>query len=100
MVPEGDLIAEVDRRLDKQVQHIRMLKNQIDGLECDVVRAERASNAVAALGAFSLVFGLFGWLIALGMIDVQWMDSPVPSSPRSASAGTGMPGPSELGRKP
>ena len=97
---DGDLIAEVDRRLQHQAQHIRGLKNQIDGLERDLVRADRASNGVAALGAFSLIFGIFGWLIALGFVEVQWMDPPVPSSPGAASIGAGSPSPGELGRKP
>ena len=99
-IPGDDLVAEVDRRLHRQVQQIRTMGNQIDRLEEDVVRAERASNAVAALGAFALLFGVCGWLIALGFFEVHWMDTPVPSSLKSAAAGVGTPDPVEMGRKP
>lgn len=86
-----DLVSEVDRRLSSYADSERILRAQIDHLEGGLVQAERASNAVAALGAFVLVFGLIGWAIALGVLDVQWMDSPVPSDIDAASSGHGSP---------
>ena len=55
------------------------------------MQSERASNAVAALGAFVLLFGLVGWAIALGVLDVAWMDAPIPMDAEAASAGRGTP---------
>ena len=88
---EGDLVAEVDRRLCAHHETERILKRQVEHLEGELVVAERASNAVAALGAFVLLFGLVGWAIALGVLDVQWMDAPVPMDVEAAAAGQGSP---------
>jgi hypothetical protein len=88
---EDDLVGEVDRRLCAYGESERVLRKQIDHLEADMVQAERASNAVAALGAFVLLFGLCGWAIALGILDVQWMDAPIPMDVEAASEGRGIP---------
>jgi hypothetical protein len=88
---EHDLVGEVDRRLVSQRETERILRLQIDSLEGDLVQSESASNAVAALGAFVLLFGLVGWAIALGVLDVQWMDAPVPIDAEGASSGRGSP---------
>ena len=82
-----DLVAEVDRRLSAHKRTERLLRLEIDEVETKLAQSERGSNAVAALGALAMMFALFGWVIALGWIDVQWMDAPVPASPEAAQSG-------------
>ena len=86
-----DLVAEVDRRLHSHNETQRILRQQVENLEGDLMVAERSSNAAAALGALVLLFGLVGWAIALGVLDVQWMDAPMPSDAEAASSGRGNP---------
>jgi len=84
LVESEDLVAEVGRRLDVHKKKERQLRLEIDRIEVKLVQSERAANAVAALGAFALMFALFGWMVALGWIEVQWMEVPVPVTPSMA----------------
>ena len=93
VVNPDDLVAEVDMRLTAHKKTERLLRLEIDEIESKLAQAERGSNAVAALGALALMFALFGWVIALGWMDVQWIDAPVPASVEAASQG-------EVGRNP
>jgi hypothetical protein len=78
---EADPVAEVDRRLADAASHSRVLRARIGELERQVEGHSRTANALAAAGAMVAIFGLIGWLVALGWIEVAWMDSPTVDGP-------------------
>ena len=73
-----DLPGEVARRLERYEEERRITRGRIESLECALDASGRSANAVAALGAFALLFALVGWAVALGWMEVNWMDSPIP----------------------
>ena len=72
----SDLVGEVARRLERAASDRRVLGQRIESLESGLDASSRSANAVAALGAFALLFALLGWAVALGWMDVNWMDPP------------------------
>ncbi len=76
-----DLPGEVGRRLERYEEERRVTRSRIESLECALDASGRSANAVAALGAFALLFALVGWAIALGWMEVNWMDAPAPIVP-------------------
>ena len=95
---EADLVGEVDRRLSAAAASQRVMRGHIQHLEAGIEKAQRSSNAVAAVGAFSLLFALVGWAIALGVFEIHWMDAPVPSNVGAAQTGRGAPALDQAGR--
>jgi hypothetical protein len=92
--PTGvDLIAEVDRRLGKASEARRILQTRVGALERELVETQRIANGVAALGAIALIFALIGWSIGLGVMEVSWIETPVPADKSGATSGTGVPAP-------
>ena len=71
-----DLVGEVGRRLERNAAERRILNGRIDELESALRASNRSSNAVATIGAFALLFSLFGWAIAFGWLEVDWLTSP------------------------
>ena len=90
-----DLVHEVERRLQQYDKRLVTMKRERDHLERALSRANQSANAVAALGAFGALFALVVWAIALGLLDVEWMDAPVPEAPASAASGQGVPTPNQ-----
>jgi hypothetical protein len=86
-----DLLGEVGRRLERSVSTQHVLRTRIQDLEQALGRSGRSANAAAALGAFILVFGLLGWAVALGWMEVQWISVPVPGDLGAAATGAGSP---------
>lgn len=92
--PTGvDLIAEVDRRLSKATEVRRILQARIGTLERELVETRRTANGVAALGSIALIFALIGWSIGLGIMEISWIDAPIPVDESAASSGRGTPSP-------
>ena len=86
-----DLLGEVGRRLERSASTQQVLRDRIEGLEKALDHSGRSANAAAALGAFVLLFGLLGWAVALGWMEVQWIAAPVPGDLGAASTGAGSP---------
>ena len=93
-----DLIAEVDQRLARAASQHRRMRKHIIELENGLGRLQRSANALAALGAFALLFALLGWAIALGVLEIQWMDAPIPADIEQARSGQGAPPVDQLAR--
>ena len=100
VVESSDLNREVERRLQQHEQLNRRLRQDKEELERALLRAKQSSNAIGALGAFGVLFALVGWAIALGILEVHWMDSPMPSQPLDAAQGRGTPDAAQLRPKP
>ncbi len=90
-----DPIATVDRRLREDTDVRKVLERRITILENDLGHTRRIANGLAAAGAMVAVFGILGWLIALGALEIEWIDPPVPSDMQSAAAGRGSVGSAE-----
>jgi hypothetical protein len=86
-----DLVAAVDRLLVASAGQKRVMRARVETLERLLSQMRRSSNGVAALGAFALLFALLGWAVALGAIEVNWMDSPVPEERDAVFNGRGAP---------
>lgn len=86
-----DLLGEVGRRLERSASIQHVLRTRVQGLEQALDRSGRSANAAAALGSFVLVFGLLGWAVALGWMEVQWISAPVPGDLGAAATGAGSP---------
>ena len=71
-----DLAGEVARRLQKSASERRVLHGRIEVLEAALQVSKRSSNAVATIGAFALLFSIVGWAVALGWLEVTWLESP------------------------
>jgi hypothetical protein len=89
----GDLVAEVDRCLGRAAEERRVFQARIGALERELADSRRTGNGVAALGAITLIFGLIGWAVGLGVMEVSWIDSPVPVDQAAAKTGSGEPAP-------
>jgi hypothetical protein len=84
-----DPIAEVDRRLSDGQSRDRIQRVRIRDLERHLETMSRTANGLAAAGAIVGVFGAIGWLIALGWLEIAWIDAPTPDDPAAAASGQG-----------
>ena len=91
IVDSTDLLAEVGRRLERSASTQQVLRDRVESLEMALDRSGRSANAAAALGAFVLLFGLLGWAVAFGWMEVQWLTEPIPGDLGAASSGKGSP---------
>jgi hypothetical protein len=80
-------VEEVDSLLTDARETRRVLSERINALEAQTAALGRMANGVAAVGAFLAMFGLIGWLIALGWLEVDWIEAPVPKHIGEAAAG-------------
>ncbi len=93
--PERDALAEAERLLTDAATTRRVLSGRVESLEAQTAALSRTANGMAAVGALVAVFGMIGWLIALGWLEVSWIEPPVPERPEDAAAGRGTAGPTE-----
>ena len=93
--PNAPPLSEVDRLLTKAGTAQAVLSARVEALEAQVGVLSRLSNAMAAAGALVAIFAIIGWLVALGVFEVSWMEAPVPEDMESAAAGRGTASPSE-----
>ena len=75
---EDDPVAEVERRLAEADRREAILRERVRVLEAELAGALRLSNGLAAAGALVAVFAVVGWLVALGLIPVSWIEPPAP----------------------
>ena len=75
---DGDLVAEVGRRLRRAAEVRGILEDRIAGLEAELGSARRLANGVAFVGAMVAVLALLGWLAALGVWELDWIEPPAP----------------------
>lgn len=80
--PDVDPIHEVRRRLLRAQEVRRVLEARITGLERGSHLLNNTANGMAAVAAFLAVFALTGWLAALGVWQIPWLETPeLPSAP-------------------
>ena len=69
-----DPVREVKRRFDRARDVRRILEERIEGLEAVHDRMVTTTNAMTSLAAIMAVFALLGWLAALGVWEIPWLD--------------------------
>jgi hypothetical protein len=79
-----DPIREVQRRFRRHGEVRAVLEARIRQLEENHDRMVTTTNAMTALAAILAVFGILGWLAALGLWEIDWLDPEqiVPEAPR------------------
>jgi hypothetical protein len=76
-IPEGvDPVDEVRRRLLRAAEVRRVLEARIAGEERQGALMNNTANGMAAIAAFLAVFALMGWLAALGVWEIPWLEEP------------------------
>ena len=89
----GDPLVEVDRRLQKAARDRVVLEDRLRAADRDLDRMARSNNAFALVAALLAIFALAGWLGALGVWQIEWIEpaapppeqgGPLPKSPESA----------------
>jgi hypothetical protein len=88
-------IGEIDRMLSDAVAARGILSARVGALEADAQALGRTANGMAAVGALVAVFGIIGWLVALGWLQIAWIEPAVPQNINDAAAGRGTVAPSE-----
>lgn len=88
-------VEEVDSLLTDARETRRVLSARIDALEAQAAALGRMANGLAAVGALLAMFGLIGWLVALGRLEIAWIEAPVPEHISEAAAGGGTVAPSQ-----
>jgi len=91
----ADPLVQADRMLWEAKEARRVLSTRVLGLETEVRSLSRTANAMAAAGAILAIFGAIGWLIAMGWLEIQWLDPAVPQNLDDAAAGRGQAAPAE-----
>ncbi len=86
---EQDELAEVDKRLTEATARERIHRDRILELQSHIEQLMRTANGLAAAGAMVAIFGAIGWLVALGWLNIHWIDAPVPKDPTAAAEGRG-----------
>lgn len=72
--PGVDPLLEVQRRLRRHAEARRILEAHIQRLQDGHDRMITTTNAMTALAAILSVFALIGWLAALGVWEIPWLD--------------------------
>ena len=81
-MPAGaDLLEEVERRFQRASQVESVLRARVADLEVDNRRLARSSNVLAAVGGLLAVMLLLAWMVALDIVEVDWMEPPAPPEP-------------------
>ena len=74
-IPPGvDPVLEVQRRLHRHAEVRRVLEARIQHLEDNHDRMVTTTNAMTALASILSVFALIGWLAALGVWEIPWLE--------------------------
>ena len=74
-IPPGvELVLEVQRRLKRHAATRGVLQERIQRLESNHDRMLGTTNAMTAMAAILSIFGLIGWLAALGVWEIPWLD--------------------------
>jgi len=80
---DADPVEETRRRLERAEAIEATLRERMTRLEAQVSVLDRTANRMGAVGAFLLVFAILGWLAALGVWEIDWMDPPHPDDDRA-----------------
>lgn len=80
-----DPVQEVRRRLSRAREVRRVLEERIRGLERHGRMLHGTANGMAAVAAFLAVFSAMGWLAALGVWPIDWLDAPTLEPPEDAA---------------
>lgn len=75
---EGDALTEVARRLDRHAEAEGVLRRRIADLERQAEQLSRLANRTTAVAAILAVVAIMGWLAALGLWDIDWLEPPAP----------------------
>ena len=94
-----DVVLQVDQMLTEADQARRVLSARVHALEAQAGALGRTANGMAAVGALIAVFGMIGWLVALGWLEIAWIEPAVPQDLDGAAAGRGTVSPEHQGVK-
>lgn len=74
-IPPGvEPVLELQRRLRRHAESRRVLDDRIQRLEDHHDRMITTTNAMTAMASILAVFALIGWLAALGVWEIPWLD--------------------------
>ncbi len=72
--PDVDPLREVQRRFRRHGEIRSVLEDRIQELERNHDRMITTTNAMTSLASILAVFALLGWLAALGVWEIPWLD--------------------------
>ena len=81
---QAELLAQVEQRFARSAEVEKVLRARVLELESKTRQLGRTANGLAAVGALLAVLLILAWMVALDLIEVNWMDPPTPANPELA----------------
>ncbi len=75
-----DPLVEVQARLRAAAEQRRFFEEQLQRRQAELDRLARGVDALSLVGALLAILALLGWLGALDVWTIDWIDPPVPAN--------------------